>query len=108
MRQQHPATQTMKISEVETQLASLVNEVYRKEKRILVEKSGIPVAALVLADDLAWLEERDRRWDEGTRAMERISLAFADVPVEELEAEIGRILAENRRRDLEKAERRTA
>jgi prevent-host-death family protein len=108
MRQGTPETQTMKISDVKNQLSSLVNEIYRREKRILIEKAGIPVAALLSADDLALLEERDRRWEEGAQAMERMSVAFADVPVEELEAEIRRIIDENRRRDAEEAERRTA
>jgi prevent-host-death family protein len=108
MRNKRPETQTMKISDVKNQLSSLVNDVYRREKRVLIEKAGIPVAALISADDLAWLEERERKWEEGTRAMERISMAFADVPVEEMEAEIARIIAEDRRRDAEEAERQTA
>jgi prevent-host-death family protein len=108
MRTSEPKVETMKISDVKNQLSSLVNEVYRKERRILVEKAGIPVAALVSADDLAWLEERDRKWEEGSRAMERMSLAFADVPVEELEAEISRVIADIRQRDAQEAERRTA
>jgi orotate phosphoribosyltransferase-like protein len=66
-----------------------------------VEKSGIPVAALVSADDLARLQERDRAWDEGTKAMERFSEAFADVPVAELEARIDEIIAEGRAKEAE-------
>jgi prevent-host-death family protein len=108
MRTSEPKVETMKISDVKSRLSSLVNEVYRKERRILVEKAGIPVAALVSPDDLTWLEERDRKWEEGSRAMERMSLAFADVPVEELEAEISRVIADIRQRDAQEAERRTA
>jgi prevent-host-death family protein len=108
MQRGNPETQSMKISDVKNQLSSLVNEIYRGEKRILIEKAGIPVAALVSADDLARLEERDRRWEEGTRAMECMSMAFADVPVDELEAEIGRIISENRRQDAAEAVRQTA
>jgi prevent-host-death family protein len=99
-------TETMKISDVKNQLSSQVNEIYRKERRILIVKAGIPVAALVSADDLTKLEERDRRWEEGTRAMERMSLAFADVPLDELEARISEIIAEGRAQD--DAERQTA
>jgi len=106
MREQEPMTQTMKISDVKNQLSSLVNEVYRKETRVLVEKSGIPVAALVSADDLNRLQQLDRTWDEGTRALERFSEAFADVPVPELEAKIDQIIAEGRAND--EAERRSA
>ena len=106
MREQEPMTQTMKISDVKNQLSSLVNEVYRKETRVLVEKAGIPVAALVSADDLRRLTQLDRAWDEGTLALERFSEAFADIPVDELEAKIGQIIAEGRAN--EKTERRSA
>src|SRR3954447_18983861 len=99
MREQAPMTQTMKISEVKNQLSSVVNRVYRKETRVLVEKAGIPVAALVSADDLARLQQLDRAWDAGTRALERISKAFADVPVDELEATVDQIIAEGRSKD---------
>lgn len=108
MHQKDPMTRTMTISEVKGQLSSLVNEVYRKETRIVVEKSGIPVAALVSVGDLARLEQLDRDWDEGTKALERISQAFADVPVDELEARIADVIAENRRRARAEAERQTA
>jgi prevent-host-death family protein len=45
-------TRTMKISEVKAGLSRLVNEVYRNERRILIEKAGIPVAALIPIKDL--------------------------------------------------------
>lgn len=101
-----PLTQTMKISVVKNTLSSLVNAVYRKETRVLVEKAGIPVAALVSVDDLARLDQLDKEWNEGTRALERFSEAFADIPVDELEARIDQIIAEGRTKD--KAERRSA
>ena len=106
MREQEPMTQTMKISEVKNQLSSVVNRVYRKETRVLVEKSGIPVAAVVSAEDLARLQQLDHAWDEGTRALERVSAAFRDVPVAELEATIDQFIAEGRASD--EAGRRSA
>ena len=106
MREREPMTQTMKISAVKNKLSSIVNEVYRKETRVLVERAGIPVAALVSVDDLDRLQQLDREWDAGTSAIERFSKAFADVPVDELEAQIARIIAEGRARDA--AVRRSA
>lgn len=108
MREQDPLTQTMKISDVKNTLSSLVNKVYRKETRVLVEKAGIPVAALVSAEDLNRLEQLDHAWDERTKAIERFSQAFADVPTEEAEAEVTRIIAERRQRRAAEAERRPA
>ena len=108
MREQQLMTQTMKISDVKNTLSSLVNKVYRKETRVLVEKAGIPVAALVSADDLRRLNQLDRAWGERTTAIERFSQAFADVPTEEAEAEVARIIAERRQRRAAEAERQTA
>lgn len=101
-------TRTMKISDVKNTFSSLVNAVFRKETRVLVEKAGIPVAALVSADDLVRLQQLDRDWDEGTRALERFGAAFADVPPEESEAEIARIIADIRRQDEAEAEHQRA
>ena len=108
MRVHEPKTQTMKISDVKNTFSSLVNRVYRKETRVLVEKAGIPVAALVSADDLAHLQHRDRAWTENTRAMERFSAAFDGIPTEEVESEIDRIIADIRRQDDEEKERQPA
>lgn len=65
MPRQEPQTETMKISEVRGQLNSLVNRVYRNETRVLIEKSGIPVAAMISVDDLNELRplERERAED---------------------------------------------
>ncbi len=104
MREREPVTETMKISEVKNTLSSLVNRVYRKETRVLVEKSGIPVAALVSAEDLRRLNQLDRAWADRTKAMERFSQAFAHIPTEEAEAEVARIIAERRQRRAAEAE----
>jgi prevent-host-death family protein len=105
---QQPVTEAMNISAVKQQFNSLVNRVYRNETRILIEKSGIPVAAVVSADDLTRLNQLDRDWDEGTQAIERFGAAFADVPPDEVEAEIARIISEIREQNQEKAERQSA
>lgn len=101
-----PTTETMKISDVRAGLNQLVNRVYRHETRVIVEKSGIPVAAVVSADDL----ERLRRLDEEDRdlwsVVDEMREAFKDVPPEQLEKEAQRALAEVRaemRAEREKA-----
>lgn len=101
-------TRSLKISEVKSAFSSLVKEVHHGRTRVLVEKSGSPVAALVSPDDLARLEQLDREWDEGTKALERFGAAFADIPTEEAEAEIARIIADIRRQNEVDAERQPA
>jgi prevent-host-death family protein len=93
---EQPTTQTMKISEVKQQLNRLVNQVYRCETRVMVEKSGIPVAGIVSAEDLRRLDRLDRERAERFKILEEFGEAFKDVPVEELEREVARALAEVR------------
>jgi prevent-host-death family protein len=96
MREQEPMTQTMKISDVKNTLSSLVNKVYRKQTRVLVEKSGIPVAAIISADDLQRLFQLEREQEERFAVIDRMRETFKDVPAEEIEAETDRIIARNR------------
>lgn len=95
MREQ-PTTETMKISEVKQQLNRLVNRVYRHETRVMVEKSGIPVAGIVSAEDLRRLNRLDHERAERFKVLEEFGEAFKDVPAEELEREVARALAEVR------------
>jgi prevent-host-death family protein len=96
MREQDPVTQTMKISDVKNRLSSLVNEVYRKETRVLVEKSGIPVAALVSAEDLARLARLDRERQERRQLLDRMRAPFKGIPPEQIEADVAAVVAEVR------------
>jgi prevent-host-death family protein len=108
MHEQEPVTQTMKISDVKNQLSSLVNRVYRKETRVLVEKSGIPVAALVSAQDLELLARLDAERAERRRIVEAMREPCRDVPPEELEREGERAIAEMRARKRAERERAEA
>ena len=57
MREQdEPMTKIMNASEVKEQWNSVINGVYKGHTRILVEKSGIPVAGVVSAGDLERLQ----------------------------------------------------
>ncbi len=49
-------TKTVPVSQAGQKLGELVNEVYKRHVRVIVEKSGIPVVALVALSDLErWL-----------------------------------------------------
>ncbi len=96
MTDKRPTTETMKISEVRADLNRLVNRVYRQETRVIVEKSGIPVAGIVSADDLDRLAKLDQENQELWSVVDELREAFKDVPPEELEREAKRTLAEVR------------
>ncbi|MDQ2740734.1 MAG: type II toxin-antitoxin system Phd/YefM family antitoxin [Chloroflexota bacterium] len=93
MRKQEIITQTMNVSEARKQRSKLVNTVAGKQARVLVEKSGAPMAAIVSADDLRGLEQIDAQRQLGSAVLEEIGRAFADVPKGERGREIGQALA---------------
>lgn len=86
----------MKFTDARQQLSRVVNRVARRETRIMLEKNGVPVAAIVSADDLRRLDEMEARREEQFEAMREFSRAFADVPLDELERQVARALAEAR------------
>ena len=91
-----PITETMKISDVRSNLNSLVNEVYRHEKRVIVEKSGIPVAAVVSLEDVRKLDQLQKNREEMFKVIDEMRAKFADVPPEEIEQMAEKTVAEAR------------
>ena len=89
-------TQTMKISEVRSELDSLIERVYDGETRIIVEKSGIPVAMIVSPEDWRRFEEFERDQQDPFAILDEMGAAFKDVPLEEIEREAAKALAEVR------------
>lgn len=94
--QQPIATRTMKISDVKQQINRLANDVFRNESRILIEKSGIPVAAIVSTDDLRRLERQDGERTERFKVLDDLATAFADQSDEEIAQETARAVAKVR------------
>jgi prevent-host-death family protein len=93
MTEHQITTETMKISDVRSQLNQLVNRVYRKETRVIVEKSGIPVAGIVSAEDLRRLKQLDEDREDQFKTIDEMREAFKDVPPEEIEREAARDMA---------------
>jgi len=91
-----PVETRMKLSETKQQFSKVINEVASGEARVVVEKSGLPVAAVISMDEykqfLRSEEQRAQQW----AALARISEAFADVPLDELESEIDKAVAQAR------------
>ncbi len=97
---QTPTETVMKLTETKQQLSRVVNRVARGETRVVVEKSGLPVAALISIEEYRRFKEQ-----EAGRAAARTSLfetfsrfgdAFKDVPDDELERELAKAQAEVR------------
>jgi prevent-host-death family protein len=106
-----PVTETKMISEARSQLGGLVDRVKRRQARVVVEKNGAPVAAIVSMKDLAQLNQLEEERERDFARLDAISEKFLDVPVEELERQVALALAEARekhRAQFEKPTVRTA
>ncbi len=97
-----PVTETKSVSEARRTFSETLNRVYRGETRVVIEKNGIPVGAVVSARDLEQLYKLDERAELAFKALENMQAAFADVPQEEFDRELAKALedvkAERRRK----------
>lgn len=92
--------ETIAASEARREWAQLLNRVHRDGAPVLIEKSGIPVAALISPRDLDFLlserEKRERDFAVIDELQAAFQEAFADVPDDELERQIEKAVAEAR------------
>lgn len=88
-----PTMQTIKATAARQQFSELVNQVFRREKRVLIEKSGIPVAALISADDLEKFSRLEAERARDFAVLDDVGRAFDDVPLDELEREVHKAVA---------------
>ena len=70
-------------------LSRLLSDIRQKEQPVIIERSGVPVAAMVPLSML----ERDRRWNEERSErlalLERLRRPFREIPAAEMEREVG-------------------
>jgi prevent-host-death family protein len=98
MPQREPITQTIKASEARAQWSELLNKVFRRQTRVIVEKSGIPVAAIISAQDLERLSQMEDRRRERFKALGASWDAFKDEDPTKVEQEVAQAVAEARRK----------
>lgn len=89
-------TQVMKASEVRAQWSQLLNKVFRNQTRVVVEKSGIPVAAVISAEDLQRFTQMEEQRERRFKALDKMRDAFKDVPPEEIDREVKRAISQVR------------
>ena len=89
-------TQVMKASEVRAQWSQLLNKVFRSKTRVVVEKSGIPVAAVISAEDLQRFTQMEEQRARRFKVLDRIGEAFKDVPEKEIDREVKKAISQVR------------
>ena len=99
-------TQVMKASEARAPWSQLLNKVFRNQTRVVVEKSGIPVAAVISAQDLQRFTQMEEQRAKKFAVLDRIGEAFKDVSEKEIEKQvkkaISEVRAENRQLQIDK------
>jgi prevent-host-death family protein len=90
-------TKTIKASDARQQFSRLINDIFRQENRVLIEKSGIPVAAIISAKDFTRLARLEAERNRDFAILDEMRDAFKDVPPEEIELEVARALSEVRK-----------
>ncbi len=99
VREREPMTQTMKASQVRQEWSKLLNTVFRGKTRVVVEKSGIPVAAIISAEDLERLKQFEAQRAERLKVLEVLEDSWAavkDEDTETIEREVAQAVAEVR------------
>jgi prevent-host-death family protein len=96
MPEREPETQTITASEARAHWSHIINQVARRQTRVIVEKSGVPVAAIVSAQDLERLNQLEEQHRRDFKALFESQAAFRDIPDEELEQEVNNAIAEVR------------
>ncbi|MBI3282607.1 type II toxin-antitoxin system prevent-host-death family antitoxin [Candidatus Curtissbacteria bacterium] len=86
----------MKASDVRAQWSQLLNKVFRSKTRVVVEKSGIPVAAVISAEDLQRFTQMEEQRERRFKALDKMREAFKDVPSEEIDREVKRAISQVR------------
>jgi prevent-host-death family protein len=86
-------TQTINASTARQEFSKILNKVFREEARIVVEKSGIPVAAIIPAEDLKRLDQLEKERVDRFRILDEVKAAFKDIPEAEIEKETDKALS---------------
>lgn len=89
-----PTTETMSVSESRKQYSEILNRVFRDDERVVIEKNGIPIAAIVPLSVVRDATVIERRRADLRAAFEAAREEFRDIPPDEIEREIGKAIAE--------------
>ena len=90
-------TQTLKSSDVRSNWSKLLNQVFRGKTEVVVEKSGIPVAAIVSAQDYQKLQQVKRARARDFAVIDRMRAAFYDQTDEEIKKNVNKAVQEVRK-----------
>jgi prevent-host-death family protein len=95
-------TQTINASTARQEFSKILNKVFQEETRIVVEKSGIPVAAIIPAEDLKRLDQLEKEQAARFSILDEVKAAFKDIPEAEIKNEIDQAITRVRQTTVAK------
>jgi prevent-host-death family protein len=90
-------TQTLNASNVRSNWSQILNDVFRGQKEVLVEKSGIPVAALVSAQDYKTLQQIRKQRQKDFDLIAQMRANFKDQTPEEIQSKTAKAIKQVRK-----------
>jgi prevent-host-death family protein len=102
MAEREAMTQVINVTEARQKWSQLLNKVFRSRTRVIVEKSGIPVAAIISAEELERFNRLEEQRRQRFQILEEIGQAFKDEPPDEIEREVAKAIAEVRSEDRQR------
>lgn len=87
-------TETMSEADAREQYSEILERVRKDDEQVIIEKNGVPVAAIVPLSVVRDAETTERRRQNLREAFEATRRAMRGVPPEEIEREIEKAVAE--------------
>jgi prevent-host-death family protein len=78
----------LKASQARQEFSQVLNKVFRRETRVIVEKSGIPVAAIISAEDLERLTQMEAERQKRFRVIDEIHARNRNTVPDEVERDV--------------------
>lgn len=96
MSKPDPTIRTVDANEAAGTWSKLLDKVAQSHERVIVERGGMPIAAVISVADLKRFKSLETELVRDFEVLNRMADAFKDVPFEELEREAAQALAEVR------------
>lgn len=96
MDEQVPENETLNATDVRTHWSQVLFDVFNRKSRVLVQKGGIPVAAIISVDDLKRFQRVERERAARFKVIAEGWEAFRNVDLGDVDAEVAKAVAEAR------------
>jgi hypothetical protein len=96
MDEQAPPSQTLNATDVRANWSQVLLDVYNHKTRVLVQKGGIPVAAIIAPDDLRRFQRSEQERAERFKVIAEGWEAFRHIDVGDVDTEAAKAVVEAR------------